>query len=556
MITTRTELGASNLARALAGAAIVFCLGCSSYDPAHLARGAEFDALQQLWPEGVSGHRVLVLAPADVREIEPQPANVEPPESPADPDDPASRYAMPLDASPLVDELRTALGLVLEGGEGAVEVAHGLDREEALRRAYEAGSSTLVLRIEVRRWDAVFLDTTAAWYPNALLLGWLMWPVGPQWWIADEVYGLDCEVAVEVLGVASERALPGLSSRVIPCRSLLPNEEESVDPSRVVETPRLALDDIERGVDLLGTWDAGNLDPDQWEKVTTILEPYARRTTAVRVAAAVAEGIRSLQGLSRAESDAKLASRHALVVGVSASTPPCLGADSDARAMSELMRGELAPLAGDGSVVESATTTELALTTPAKNVVDLVNERATCAALLAELKRIEVRAAPRDTVVLYFAGRGGQTRAAGAAGYVLHLEDGTISLAELGSALQRIPARRRLVVIDADFAQGPRGTAGRRTAPRLGGLLKGALLSGADEGAVVLATRLTPSERVQLYEEQGLLTHFLLRGLRGQADAGGDGPELRRPGRVPRHVRREPLDGRPGSTPATPGPRR
>ena len=109
--------------------------------------------------------------------------------------------------------------------------------------------------------------------------------------------GVECELEIDVVGVASERSLPRLARRQVEVKSRPPGEEGPLKPLDVVPPPQLALDDLDRGLDLFGTWIVGDLDPDQWESVGGILEPYARRHTAVRIAAAVADGVASFQVL-------------------------------------------------------------------------------------------------------------------------------------------------------------------------------------------------------------------------------------------------------------------
>ena len=77
---------------------------------------------------------------------------------------------------------------------------------------------------------------------------------------------------------------------------------------------------------------------------------------------------------------------------------------------------------------------------------------------------------------------------------------------------------------DADGVAGPRGPAGRDLeVPNLDALLRDAFLQGIASGGVVLATVPGRETQAHVYDEQGLLTQYLLRGLAGEADEGGDG---------------------------------
>ncbi|RMG19182.1 MAG: hypothetical protein D6731_00205 [Planctomycetota bacterium] len=496
------------LAAALAAVLAAGGSGCSSYDPGALARGEEFSVLEPLAGKG-GRHRVLVAPVRDARG-EAEPAEL--------------RSAMRLDAPALAAELRRALERVFPGGdEPSVEVAD--PTLPAAEQAWEGGYD-LVLEARVRRWDAVFLDTNGWWLPNALFLAWYFWPIGPHWVIADELYGVDCDLELSLLSAGSERPLPLREpERRVRVRSLAPDEEESAGAAdELLAPPRLALDDLDRGLDLFGTWTPGDLDEEQWSQVGTLLEPIARRHAAVRGAAAVAKAVARFDRLDEREKERLLAATHAVVVGVSAYAEPCAGADADAEAFAALLAGDVPALGPDGRPLDPQPPREERRWAPPKNVALLLNGQARCANVLEALERVAARAQPQDQVVFYFAGRGLRRSDGALALLPGGGDEQPLLLSDLAAALRRVPARRRLVVFDADFQAGARGV-GPRSGPPAGWpeALRELFLADASAGALVVATSLAADEEAQADAGHGLLTRYLVEGLAGAADADADG---------------------------------
>ncbi|MGE0707277.1 MAG: hypothetical protein AB7N76_05000 [Planctomycetota bacterium] len=497
-------LGPLAVAVALGGAAT----GCSSWDPAELDQKQELRALGAAC--GAVRPRAVLLVPLDEVRL------------PA-PDPEQAKGPMRCEVRRLHGELEAALARVVERAEVA-----SVGSAAAARQALERGCD-LLLELRVERWNAAFLGTTGWWYPNALFVGWYFWPVG-AWLIADERYGLDCRVSFTLRDAHSEVLVGGdvlevVSDAAEPAREPTPEE--------VVHPPRLVLSDGDRGLDFFSTWMPGSLDPDQWAEVARILEPYALRHVAVRVAAAVA---RELDRDARRGPEARrrrYATTHAVVAGVSEyPDAPCPGAQQDAEACARLLRGEERRLRPPGAGEHSAA--PLPRWLPEKNLTLRVNAQASRQTLLDAVAAAARAAREEDTLVLYFAGRGRRGAGPGLAGLSLVDAAGAeLSLGALAEALAGARARARLIALDLDFAPGPRGLAPDPAAPPLPAdaelqrELRG-LLHPEGRGAVILASRLAPGEQAQAYafsagQEEGLLTHYLLRGLRGEADAGEDG---------------------------------
>ncbi len=494
--------------------------GCSSYDPEALRAGKEYDALRPL--EGpAQAHRILIV-PVDEARVEGD-AKAE------------LRGSMRFDARAFEAELQTALERVFGKGDPkspqiAIADSQGDPADQAFQDGYD-----LVVRARIKRWDATFLETNGWWYPNALFLAWYFWPIGPHWVIADEVYGVDCELSLDVFSAGSERSLPLRDRhRRVVVRSE-PGADQS-DSNVPPPAPSLALSDLQRGLDWFGTWDSGDLDPDQWQSVGTLIEPYARRHAAVRVGLAVRDAVDAFEAKSPTERRKLLAATHAVVVGVSAyPDAPCQWADKDAEAFSKLLTGELAKLPPEGEAGEPLDDEDTPegrkrrRWAPEKNVALLVNGQAKPLAIKNALEAMIPRAQPQDRLVVYFAGRG--ERLSGKKTWLealaLHPYGGgpPITLAELSKLVNNVPAQHRLIVLDVDFNPGQRG-AGKKPAKQpssLVGRVRKAFLDGAESGAVILATSLGRDEEVQSYEEQGLLTQYLIKGLQGAADRDGDG---------------------------------
>jgi uncharacterized caspase-like protein len=139
------------------------------------------------------------------------------------------------------------------------------------------------------------------------------------------------------------------------------------------------------------------------------------------------------------------------------------------------------------------------------------------------------KAGPRDSVVIYFSGRAAKDddRA-----YLLprdadpnQPESTAFDLEKLEALVRRLRARQVLLVLDAPFARLSGGFAGVTTEqPYLA-------LPTRRAGRAVIAASGANEEAVELASlKHGLFTHYLVRGLEGDADGDRDGiitgPEL------------------------------
>lgn len=477
--------------------------GCSSYDPAALSEGVEFQALSKQWAGERAYQGSILLAPIAQPDL-PTP----------DPED--LRGPLQLQASDLEDALVRSLELVLAKGQRVERTPVGKSAADyALKEGFGA-----ILHVDVRRWNALFVENTGWWYPNALFLGWYFWPFG-AWTIADEVFGIDCALELTLRDAASGRLIQPLEKRVL---ELVSGPELSRKPSaeEVTHLPRIVLSDGERGLDFFGTWAPGSLDPDQWAEVSLLLEPYALRHASVRVAATVAKTLRD--DLAQGSRDERYATAHAVVVGINEyGDEPCLGAKEDGEAIRDLLQG-VAPVTSEASETPYEWL-------PERNLDAFFGAQASVADVTSALRGAAKRARKEDSLVFYFAGRGQAGAGEGLGALELVCADGSLSLAEVAEAIKDSPARRRLLFFDCDFKGGPRGLG---EAPELSGAelrraLAELLLSSRGAGLVVLASDPADADQhTQTYafeagEERGLLTTFLLRALRGEADTGGDG---------------------------------
>lgn len=166
---------------------------------------------------------------------------------------------------------------------------------------------------------------------------------------------------------------------------------------------------------------------------------------------------------------------------------------------------------------------------PAENVVLLPNERATRSDLEKYLGRWLANRVDRDSAVfVYFAGHGAPNPASGEPylvpydGDPNYLETTGYSLRELYASLAKLPAREIFVVLDSCFS----GSGGRSV-----------IAAGARPLVMTTATRVSVPANTVVFaaaggnqistsyprEKHGLFTYFLLKGLRGEADADGDG---------------------------------
>lgn len=369
------------------------------------------------------------------------------------------------------------------------ESANAADLAGLFKSAWDDGND-LLMTIDVRKYDVVYLGTNGNYTPNFLL--WCCGLVG-SYFVPDELYAVETEVRVTVYSVDSEKKLyeKTYSGR---------NEK--------------SLDDFERGWMFLGYYRVpGGLSGENWEKVARVLMPEARRKLDIAV---VDDYLTDFREAADSESFRKNASKTlALVIGVknhqSTSIPDHLVAysEKDARAFAEFLTSE----EGGGLL--------------ARHVKLLVNERARLRAVVEEIwNHLIARAKPDDRVIVYFSGYGavdpqGDPYLVTSDTNPKRLPASSMPLASLANAVARIRAEKVSLYLDTAF--------NAQLAERA--LFKGRnfnLLSMEKiverEGAIVFAAS-NPSEGAfELPEnEHGIFTYYLIQGLSGNADANRDG---------------------------------
>jgi uncharacterized caspase-like protein len=162
----------------------------------------------------------------------------------------------------------------------------------------------------------------------------------------------------------------------------------------------------------------------------------------------------------------------------------------------------------------------------AKNVVLLTDSQATRTDFEKNFKWLSNRVGAKSRVFVYYAGHGSPNPETGQ-GYLMpyeadpaYLDETAFPIAKLYTALGKLPAKDVAVVLDACFSgQGKRSLIAKGTRP-----LVSVVQAQAEANTVVLSA--AGSNQVSASDTQarhGLLTYYLLAGLRGQADAKGDG---------------------------------
>lgn len=183
--------------------------------------------------------------------------------------------------------------------------------------------------------------------------------------------------------------------------------------------------------------------------------------------------------------------------------------------------------ASDGRQMAECFRTVLGVSTG--NLRGLFDERATFGDLRAHLEAwLAANADAESDVFIYFAGRGAVDLQTGDAYLVPYdATGGTVSyrgysLRDLLGRLESLPIRRALVILDASFSgvESPRGVSAEAPGHQRWGLSQ--LIQEGGKVAVLSASSESQSAGVDAEEGQGVLTHFVLRGLKGLADLNGD----------------------------------
>lgn len=200
------------------------------------------------------------------------------------------------------------------------------------------------------------------------------------------------------------------------------------------------------------------------------------------------------------------------------------------------------------------------------NVVALLNERATLTDMAVFLGPwLEDRVTPKSRVFVYFAGHGSPEPASGD-GYLVpyegdpsYLQTKAYPLRSLIKTLSSLKAAEVTLVLDSCFSgAGGRSVVAKGARPLA---VKSAAYGGGDRLVIVSAASGGQISIDYPQARHGLLTYFLLKGLRGGADSDKDGrvttaeifayikPNVERQARL-RHVEQTPSLWPPGGRPA------
>jgi DNA-binding NtrC family response regulator len=155
----------------------------------------------------------------------------------------------------------------------------------------------------------------------------------------------------------------------------------------------------------------------------------------------------------------------------------------------------------------------------------LLDEAATKEAILNHLDAISAQASAQDKVIIFYSGHGAQLVSTTRSEYLcpvnsdLKNPDATlISSDELTASLRKIAAAQLLMIMDACHAGGIGEPKGTDPSFRSGLSEKSYELLSSGQGRVIIASSKPDEVSWELEEHQnGLFTHYLLEGLRGQA---------------------------------------
>ncbi|MHC4390990.1 MAG: caspase family protein [Planctomycetota bacterium] len=354
-------------------------------------------------------------------------------------------------------------------------------RSDLLIQALDKDIDVLV-QIDLNRFRYEFRGRNGSFWPN-MIMWWLLWV--PSFFVCDEDFGAVIQGEIELIDVRSE---------------------ESVAKLPLTVDDLIALDDFERGFDILGVFTApDNLDADDWDVIGETFGPIVEE----RVALSVVKGV--LRDLAP-KAQALPASTFAVVASIpqyknATALPAVRAAKRDAE------RFQSAAVISAG--------------VPIKNVTTLNGSGATRASMEAAVRKAAGHARSQDTLLLFFAGAGTQS---GDQLYLLpydadpkDLPRTAIPLDELGRWLADSSVGRVVVMTDTSFA----AEAGLpRTLAGSGGTLDPAVeISRALPGRqvyVLTAGDSTEGAHDLAGKAQGLFTFYLVKGITGAANANRD----------------------------------
>lgn len=396
----------------------------------------------------------------------------------------AARHAAPLDARALRDAVVGVL--TAERAFRAVTPSDAAEPAAQLQEGWDRGDD-LVLQLDVRRADVTYEGINGWFYPN-LLVWFYAWV--PAWWIADETYAGNLEVETRLVSVHSGKTV---WRREFPV------------------TVRQDLDDFDRGWGLFATVFPGSLDAEDWRGVAELLLPHVVHELKVGL---FESARKELPGVAATPAFGRdMAKTLYLGIGVTAQKSYAVQnvawAEHDARALGDALRAGLG--------------------LPERNVRLLADAQATKDNILKAIDEFLVaRARPDDTLVCHVGARG-VTLADGRPAIVPYFFEprtaaaDALPLADLLAALDRA-AGRHVLVLDVGWAGDVAGRGVRHVAEvEHGEAGAEALDRCGSERRLVLCAAGPRDGAYELDERQhSLVTHYLLEGLRGAADADND----------------------------------
>jgi hypothetical protein len=405
----------------------------------------------------------------------------------ADLDKDSSRYPAKVNREETREGMKAAI--TKYGPFAAPGVLGGTDLPGTFAQAFE-GRYDVLVRPVYTKLDCTWRGRNGYFVPNVLL--WVYAWV-PSFWVPDEDYGLDGELALEFYSVASERLL---YTKKVPIEDKWP------------------LDDFERGWSLTGIITAPKtVDIDDWGMVADTLAPLARYHSEKGAALEVATKLPGyLKSKEYAEKEATV---FALVCGVSrhkSAVAGAAGAANDAEKFAAF-------LAGEGRV-------------PAKNIRMLADQRATAHAIEQGFSEHLGRSRAADTVLVYWSGIGAVTKGSSGEPERCLLPYDTdedlartgISLTRLRELVSKVPAQNVVVILDSSFGGRRPGSRSLTRDPgsetALGEVALERWTEGRDGKQVTLYVASAPGEDAVDLEgaNRGLLSYLLEEGAAGAAD--------------------------------------
>ncbi|MEZ4988396.1 MAG: caspase family protein [Saprospiraceae bacterium] len=156
---------------------------------------------------------------------------------------------------------------------------------------------------------------------------------------------------------------------------------------------------------------------------------------------------------------------------------------------------------------------------PDERIRVLIDEDATRERILQSMQQLFMQAGPNDLVILYFSGHG-------LPGAFLPIDytgtEHTLSHAEIRSLLDRSPAGYKLCLADACHSGGLFAAKGEQL-PNLLNRYYTHLANARKGTALIMSSKAAETSLESSGLRQGVFSHFLLRGMKGEADADADG---------------------------------